>query len=174
MTSVLKVDSIQNAAGTAAMTIDSSGNIKPTASGSVVAVRHYSNSTRSIVYSAATGTLWTLTDTKLYGVESAIIIHANIIGLGDNSGVVSTFIEYGGTKSYSIQYTYEANDFCKLLTGTSKTTGKDAGSQTLSIGWDAANGSGSESPFIRINPNATEDARLHQTVSTIIVYEVIA
>ena len=126
MTSILKVDSIQNTAGAAAMTIDSSGKIKPTASGSVVSVRHYSNNTRASVTAGASGTLWTFTDTKLYGAESSIIIHANLIGKANDSGNVASYIEYGGTKSYSIGFTYEASTHGKVMSGTSKTTGKSA------------------------------------------------
>ena len=170
----VKTDTIKNQAGTAAMTINSTGAVQPTASGSVVAVRHYSNNTRvASVSTAATGTLWSFTDTKLYGSESTIIIHANLIGWDDASGVIGMYIEYASTKSYSIQFTYDENAYCKMLTGTSSTTGKSAGSQTVNIGWDAANGTSSR-PFVTLNPNSTDDARMHQTVSTAIVYEVIA
>ena len=142
-------------------------------SGSVVDVRHYTNTTRTASITAgATGTLWTFTDTKLLGSESSIIIHANLIGADDYSGAVGTFIEYGGTKAYSIQYTYDENAYCKMLTGTSKTTGKSSGSQTVTIGWDAANSSASEKPFVTLNPNSTDDARFHQTVSTLVIQEV--
>ena len=44
--------------GTNAMSIDTSGKIKPTASGSVVAIRHYSNNTRTPVTGGASGILW--------------------------------------------------------------------------------------------------------------------
>ena len=59
-----------------------------------------------------------------------------------------------------------------MLTGTSKTTGKSSGSQTVTIGWDAANSSASEKPFVTLNPNSTDDARFHQTVSTLVIQEV--
>jgi len=173
MASIIGVETLQHTNGTTAATIDTSGKIKPTASGSVVAVRHYSNNTRiASITSGTTGTLWSFTDTKLYGPESSIIIHANLIGADDAGGIMGTYIEYGGTKSYSIMYTYEVSVYAKLLTGTSQTTGKSAGSQTINIGWDA-NGANTR-PFVTLNPNSTDDARLHQTVSTIIVYEVIA
>ena len=139
--------------------------------GSVVDVRHYTNSTRASVSAGTSGTLWTFTDTKSLGTETSIIIHANLIGADDYSGAVGTFIEYGGTKAYSIQYTYEGNAYCKMLTGTSKTTGKSSGSQTVTIGWDVASGS-SGSPFVTLNPNSTDDARFHQTVSTLVIYEI--
>lgn len=172
--STLKVGAIQSTTGNAAMTVANNGAIKPTASGSVVAIRHYSNNTRiASLPTAASGTLWSFTDTKLYGSESTIIIHANLIGWDDASGTIGMYIEYSGTKSYSMMYTYEVSPYCKVLTGTSSTTGKSAGSQTVNIGWNAPSGTGSR-PFVGLNPNATDDARLHQTVSTAIVYEIIA
>jgi len=172
--SILRTNQIQDTSGNTAMMIDSTGAIKPTASGSVVAIRHYSNNTRAATTQGSpNGTLWSFTDTKLYGSESNIIIHANLIGWDDASGTIGMYIEYAGTKSYSIMYTYEVNPYAKMLTGTSNTTGKSAGSQTVNIGWNAANGSNSY-PFLTLNPNSTDDARLHQTVSTAIVYEVIA
>ena len=77
MASIIGVETLQHTNGTTAATIDTSGKIKPTASGSVVAVRHYSNNTRiASITSGTTGTLWSFTDTKLYGPESSIIIHA--------------------------------------------------------------------------------------------------
>ncbi|MDC0564301.1 hypothetical protein OAP51_05845 [Alphaproteobacteria bacterium] len=173
MTSILKVNSIQNSAGTAAITIDSSGRVKPSASGSVVAIRHYSNNTRASVTAGASGILWTFTDTKLYGAESSIIIHANLLGKANDSGNVASYIEYGGTKSYSIGFTYEASIHAKVMSGTSKTTGKSAGSQTVSIGWDTANNQASQRPFQIFNPNSSDDSRIHQQVSAVIVYEVI-
>ena len=172
--STLKVGAIQSTTGNAAMTVANNGAIKPTASGSVVAIRHYSNNTRAATTQGSpNGTLWSFTDTKLYGSESNIIIHANLIGWDDASGTIGMYIEYAGTKSYSMMYTYEVNPYAKMLTGTSNTTGKSAGSQTVNIGWNAANGANSY-PFVTLNPNSTDDARLHQTVSTAIVYEVIA
>ena len=174
MASIIGVNELQHTSGTTAATIAADGKIKPAASGSVVAVRHYSNATRATIYSSAAGTIWTFTDTKLYGAESSIIIHANIIGFYDNSGAVGTYIEYDGTKSYSISYTYTSYDTPKLLIGTSKTTGKAAGSRTVKIGLDVANGGAGESPFTTVNPNGNDDARIPQMVSTIIVYEVIA
>ena len=140
-------------------------------SGSVVDVRHYTNSTRASVASGTSGTLWTFTDTKSLGTESSIIIHANLIGFDDSSGAVGAYIEYGGTKSYSIQFTYDENSYCKLLTGTSKITGKSSGSQTVTIGWDVGGGS-SGSPFVYLNPNSTDESRLYQTVSTLVIQEV--
>ena len=173
-TTELDLATIKDSTGTnTAMTIDSSGKIKPTASGSVVSIRHYSNNTRASVTAGASGTLWTFTDTKLYGSESSIIIHANLIGKANDSGNVASYIEYGGTKSYSIGFTYEASTHAKLMSGTSKTTGKSAGSQTVNIGWDTANNQASQRPFQILNPNSSDDSRLHQTVSTVIVYEVI-
>jgi len=172
--STLNVTNIKAADGTAALTIaNSTGAVKPTASGSVVAVRHYSNNTRvASVGLGATGTLWSFTDTKLYGAESTIIIHANLIGWDDASGAMGLYIEYASTKSFSMMFTYEVNAYAKVLTGTSSTTGKSAGSNTVNIGWDA-NGTSSR-PFVTLNPNSTDDGRLHQSISTAIVYEVIA
>ena len=58
-----------------------------------------------------------------------------------------------------------------MLTGTSKTTGKSSGSQTVTIGWDVGGGS-SGSPFVYLNPNSTDESRLYQTVSTLVIYEI--
>ena len=58
--------------------------------------------------------------------------------------------------------------------GNGKFTGVSSGSRTLIIGWSPANGTSATRPFLVLNPNATDDARGHQTVSTVVVYEVIA
>ena len=174
MTSILKVSEIQDPTnGNTALTINSSGIIKPSHSGAVVAMRHYSNSTRSSLSNSNDGTLWTFTDTKLFGTETDIIVYVNLIGKDDASGVMGTYIEYGGSRSYSISYTYDTTAYNKMMTGSSKATGIGSGSNTVTIGWNTAD-SASSKPFQVLNPNSTDDTRNHQHVSTAIVYEVIA
>ena len=173
MASILKVDTIKHKDGTTALTLDSNGVIKPTASGQVVAVRHYSNSTRSALSNSNNGTLWTFTDTKLFGTETDIIVQVNLIGKDDASGVMGTYIEYGGSRSYSISYTYEVTAYNKIMTGSSKATGISSGNNTVTIGWNTAD-SASSKPFQVLNPNSTDDTRNHQHVSTATVYEIMA
>ena len=173
MTGIIKVDTIQNNGGTTGLTINSSGVIKPSHSGAVIAMRHYSNSTRTAVSNSNDGTLWTFTDAKLLGTETDIIVYVNLIGKDDASGVMGTYIEYGGSRSYSISYTYEPTDYNKMMTGSSKATGIGSGNNTVTIGWNTANSSNSK-PFQVLNPNGTDDSRSHQHVSTAIVYEVMA
>ena len=174
MTSILKVDNIQNSSGTSALSIDSSGIIKPTASGAVIAIRHYSNSTRTAMsLTGSSGTIWSFTDTKVGGTETDIIVQINIIGKDDGSGSLGTYIEYGGSRSYSAAFQYESSPYLKPMTGSMKATGKASGSQTVTIGWDAANNA-TTYPFVVLNPNSTDDARNHQFVSTVTVYEVMA
>ena len=175
MTSVLKVDNIQNSSGTSALSIDSSGNIKPTASGSVVAVRFYSNNTRSTISSAADGTLISFTDTKLYGSETDIIVTANVIGHGQDAGSGDTgaYIGYDGTEKYSIDNNYNNQSYNNTMTGQAKFTGVSSGSRTVKVGWNTGSGVAA-TPFPILNPNSTDDARGQQSESTIIVYEVIA
>jgi len=172
MTSILKVDNIQNSSGTSALSIDSSGNVKPTASGSVVAVRFYSSDTRSTVSAASTGTLLSFTDTKLYGSETDIIVSVNVIGLGNASGATATEIGYDGTKIYSASYDYNGQGYMVTINGNAKFSGVSSGSKPLRVGWTT--GSGTASPFNVLNPNSADESRLQQMVSTVVVYEVIA
>jgi len=142
-------------------------------SGTVVAMRHYSNSTRTAMsQTTPNGTIWSFTDTKVGGTNTDIIVQVNIIGKDDAAGTVGTYIEYDGTKSYSTAYTYEATAYNKLLTGSMKATGKTSGSKTVKIGWDVASGVNSY-PFVILNPNSIDDNRNYQHVSTAIVYEVV-
>jgi len=176
MASILGVETLQHTNGTTAATIDSSGNVKPTASGSVVAVRFYSNNTRATVSSAASGTLISFTDTKLYGSETDIIVTANVIGHDQGnggSGDIGAYIGYDGTEKYSIDNNYNAQAYNNTMTGQAKFTGVSSGSRTVKVGWNTGN-SVSAAPFPILNPNSTDDARGQQSESTIIVYEVIA
>lgn len=173
MASILGVETLQHTNGTTAATIDSSGNVKPTASGSVVAVRFYSNDTRSATSAGSTGTLLSFTDTKLYGSETDIIVSVNVIGEGNSSGAVGTEISYDGTKSHSASYDYNGQGYMVTITGNAKFTGVSSGSRTLTVGWTSGNGT-ANSPVLVVNPNSTDDARYTQMVSTVVVYEVIA
>lgn len=173
MASIIGVETLQHTNGTTAATIDSSGNVKPTASGSVVAVRFYSNNTRSNPTAGSTGVLWSVTDTKLYGSETNIIVQCVLHGYNAYSGGLPTYIEYGNSKSYSLAFQYSAGNYQKMATGLANATGKSSGSNTINIGWDSATG-GTQKPFNVFNPNSSDDSRLHQMVSTLVVYEVVA
>lgn len=144
-------------------------------SGTVVAVRFYSDDTRAAISSAATGTIISFTDTKLYGSETDIIVTANVIGHDQSSGSGATgaYIGYDGTEKYSIDNNYNAQAYNNTMTGQAKFTGVSSGSRTVKVGWNTANGVAA-TPFPVVNPNSTDDARGQQSESTIIVYEVVA
>jgi hypothetical protein len=160
--------------GATRLQINSNGTWGKAPSGTVIDVRTYENSTRTVLSNAVESNMLTFTDTKKLGTESKIVIHIHVPGHGHYSGSLGLFIEYDALRSYSAGFTYDNTSHMRLMSGIGVFTGRAAGSRSIEIGWRNANGGSGDRPFITMNPNASDDSRFYQMKSVVTVYEVIA
>ena len=105
--------------------------------------------------------------------NSKLIIDVNLIGYGNNNGAVNFDFNYDGTDyqgfghySYTAQNQPHSFTYRRMINGASTTGSKSWHYQYHHA--DSSNGA----PFNIWNPNASDDSRLHQTVSTLIITEV--
>tara|TARA_R100000951_G_scaffold115708_1_gene124675 strand:- start:162 stop:938 length:777 start_codon:yes stop_codon:yes gene_type:complete len=104
--------------------------------------------------------------------NSKLIIDINLIGFGNNNGSVNFDFEYDGTTYAGFgQYDYKSDGnsltvcYRRMINGASST-----GAKNFKYQYDSANSS-TGSPFNIWNPNGSDDGRLDQCVSTLIITE---
>jgi hypothetical protein len=143
-------------------------------SGTIVKTSVIQDSTRSTLTSGTTGTVFSGNFTKVRG-DSTLIVRHTTFGNGAASGVCGLCLRLDGTTEdfgSSYQYDNAYSPQVRQLIGSGRFEGVSAGSHTMAVGWNSA-ASGGEHPFVLKNPNANDDSRLYQKVSTIVIYEVI-
>ena len=89
--------------------------------------------------------------------------------------VRSIGIKYGGASTYwggGYYYTQEASGFGFISSYLYLASHSTTGNQAVSLRDGSASGNNGK-PFGVLNPNSSDDARLHQTVSTAIIYEIV-
>ena len=103
---------------------------------------------------------------------SKLIIDVNLCGFQNNNGGVNFDFEYDGTTHSGFGvYAYTAHaqphtfSYRRMVDGASST-----GAKNFKFQYDHATSTGS--PWVIWNPNASDDNRLQQTVSTLIITEV--
>ena len=139
--------------------------------GKTLGVTQYTNNTRTSHSNVDTYNYWDTNYTQVKA-NSKLIIDVNLIGFSNNNGCVNFDFEYDGT-TYSgfghYSYTAQANphmlSYRRMIDGASTT-----GSKNFKYQYDHATSTGS--PWNIWNPNASDDNRLQQTVSTLIITEV--
>lgn len=142
--------------------------------GTVVNVTTIQDNVRASVPGAAVGTLFGGSFTKKRS-DSIIFVKAVSLGNGSASGNCGVCIRVDGIEDFGSGYQYDDSYGAQVrqIIQSAQFAGLSAGSHTVESGWRAINGSSGEHPFQRKNPNASDDSRLNQTVSTIVVYEVV-
>ena len=140
-------------------------------SGKTLSVTQYSSSTRTSMPSQDTYNFWDTNYTQIKA-GSKLIIDVNLCGYQNNNGGVNFDFEYDGTTHSGFGvYAYTAHNnphsfsYRRMIDGASST-----GAKNFKFQYDHAASSGT--PWIIWNPNATDDNRLQQTVSTLIITEV--
>jgi len=144
--------------------------------GQVVASSYAEFTTQVTLSGATSGTILSGTHTKQYGASvTDLYLFANGVGVDPESGHCGMYVAYGGTTSYEFfDYQYSswaaAHIFCQ---GFAKFTGKAAGAQSYSMGWNSVV-AGAERPAAYWNPNAgTTDSRRRKGATNFIFLEVL-
>ena len=139
--------------------------------GKTLGVTQYSSATRTSLPNQDTYNFFDTNYTQIKA-NSKLIIDINLIGHTNNNGAVNFDFQYDGTTYAGFgQYTYSAHaqvhamTYRRMIDGASTT-----GSKSFQYQYDHANNANG-SPFTVWNPNASDDARLAQTVSTLIITE---
>ena len=139
-------------------------------SGKTLGVTQYTNNTRTSLPSQDTYSFWDTNYTQIKA-NSKLIIDVNILAHGNNNGAVNFDFEYDGTThagfglyNYTAHNQVHAMTYRKLINGASST-----GAKNFKYQYDHATSTGS--PFLIWNPNASDDSRLQQCVSTLIITE---
>lgn len=162
------------------VTIDSNVNWP---AGTILNASFHELTTRIALSFGASGTLWSFDVTKLYASDySDLIMYLLLNGHQPNSDVCgfyahipgSTTTGTDGTAYYDIVYTANANandpqmGHCRGKVFESL----GVGTHTLTIGWNARNGTASQGPWHITNVNSSDDARQHAQSSTAVFYEI--
>lgn len=182
MSSILKVDTIQTAAGgtptAAGLGINITGSDLP--AGSVVGVQHYTNNTRTAVSSLASYALWTGISFNKQYTNSKLIITGQLVFRDGESYFMGEYWKIGASGNrYDgiIQHGYasDAGDVAVQFGWTinAQYDSTETGSLAVEIGWNVANG-GSNQPGSVWNPSSADDGRIQGTkTSTLTIMEVL-
>ena len=139
--------------------------------GKTLAITKFTNNTRT---SLSAGDVINFFDTSITQVKanSKFLVHVHLHGWADYSGAVNHDLIYDGTTYSGIAgFTYNAQDYWHHLRGTYYIDGAStAGSKNFKFRQDSANGGTQKFAYIW-NPNASDDGRLAQTISSIIFIE---
>ena len=139
--------------------------------GKTLAVTKFTNNTRTSLPAQDT---YDFFDTSITQVKanSKFLVHVQLHGWQDYSGAVNLDLIYDGTThSGHAGFVYNAQDYWQLLHGLYYIDGaSSAGSKNIKFRQDSASG-GTQKFAIIWNPNASDDARLAQTISSIIFIE---
>ena len=139
--------------------------------GKTLAITKFTNNTRT---SLSETDVINFFDTSITQVKanSKFLVHVHLHGWQDYSGAVNHDLIYDGTTYSGVAgFTYTAQDYWHHLRGTYYIDGAStAGSKNFKFRQDSANGGTQKFAFIW-NPNASDDGRLAQTISSIIFIE---
>ena len=139
--------------------------------GKTLAITKFTNNTRTSLSETDQINFF---DTSITQVKanSKFLVHVHLHGWQDYSGAVNHDLIYDGTTYSGIAgFTYTAQDYWHHLRGTYYIDGAStAGSKNFKFRQDSANGGTQKFAYIW-NPNASDDARLQQTISSIIFIE---
>jgi hypothetical protein len=143
-----------------------------TVSQKVVNVQRLENSTRASLSNTGTTpvTLTTFTYNKQSASTSLIFI-VMIHMYGQYSGSMACDLTYGSSSAFGSLYYAYAGGLGQPMMGQATLTGyTTTGSQTLTARYYSVDGTAAR-PANIVNPNATDDARMIQQVSTVTVIE---
>lgn len=139
--------------------------------GKTLAITKFTNNTRTSLSETDQINFF---DTSITQVKanSKFLVHVHLHGWLDYSGAVNHDLIYDGTTHSGVAgFTYTAQDYWHHLRGTYYIDGAStAGSKNFKFRQDSASGGTQKFAYIW-NPNASDDARLQQTISSIIFIE---
>ncbi len=143
------------------------------ATSKIVNVTVYQDSTRVALSDAASIVFETISVTKK-STTSNLLIEGTLAGFGNYSGAMTGAWKYGAgaeviAQGNMYQNSLQSFSFPTTAWITGHTT---TGAQNLVFRFYAVDGTTTNKPFNVYNPNATEDARLAQTKSTFIIWEI--
>ena len=147
------------------------GGTGGTNGGKTLAITKFTNNTRTAMTETDVIDFF---DTSITQVKanSKFLVHVHLHGWQDYSGAVNYDLIYDGTTHSGIAgFTYTAQDYWHHLRGTYYIDGAStAGSKNFKFRQDSANGGTQKFAFVW-NPNASDDGRLQQTISSVIFIE---
>lgn len=140
----------------------------------VINVERIQNSTRASLASASgssASTMVTFTYNK-QSASSSLIFIVMVPIFSNSSGTLAIDLTYGSSSAFgSLFYTYTAQSYQFPVQGQATLTGyTTTGSQTLTVRYYTVDGAGGK-PANIVNPNASDDSRNIQQVSTVTVIE---
>lgn len=151
-----------------------SGTLMITANQKVINVERLQNSTRASLSGTGTTPVTFVTFTYNKQSASSSLLFIVMIPLYSHySGLMANDLTYGTSSAFgSLHYPYTGQGFIQPLLGQATLTGyTTTGSQTLSARYYSVSGGSAEKPSMIVNPNASDDPRSNQHVSTVTVIE---
>ena len=141
--------------------------------GQVINTEVFTNSTRASNSTATARTSMMTVSFNKTSSTSTLVFFGVIPGHGNNSGHVSQGVSYGTTSiTGGWSYTYSPYDYSFLCTVagflSSHTT---TGAQDFKVEYFSGDAT-AVAPFLIVNPNSTDDSRLTQQVSRLVIQEV--
>ena len=147
------------------------GGTGGTNGGKTLAITKFTNNTRTAMTETDVIDFF---DTSITQVKanSKFLVHVHLHGWQDYSGAVNHDLIYDGTTYSGVAgFTYTAQDYWHHLTGIYYIDGAStAGSKNFKFRQDSVSGGAQKFAYIW-NPNASDDARLAQTISSVIFIE---
>ena len=141
----------------------------------IINATNYNNTTRAVV-ATTDATLAAIASFSVNKLSSSSILmfFGSIPAFNENSGSMAMATKYGNTTvSGGWGWQYAEGAYIKSgNVGGSIVGHTTTGSQTLGFYYYAANNVTGQRPFQVLNPNSTDDARLNQTGTQIVVLEV--
>ncbi len=149
----------------------SGANLTNISSGKTLGITKFENNTRTTTPAQDTYDFFTGNVTQVKA-NSKFMVHVQLHGWQDYSGAINLDLIYDGvTHSGYAGFTYNAQDYWQQLMGQYYISGSSTTGSKAFIFRQNCNASTASKPFIRWNPNASDDSRLKQTVSSIIFIE---
>ena len=141
-------------------------------SGVVKKIEQFTNNTRASLSSTTAKTIMWNSSFTTTTASSKVLIQVLIAKLGSAAGAFNCGIEWNGTNyDGTAHYTYENSDnYATMHAQYVFDSPGTPGSVNWAVYYDSANSSASR-PGLIFNPNSSDDGRLQQTISTLIITE---
>lgn len=165
---------------TATTLTDNSGNVVLRTTGSVVACTTLTNTTEIGLGVETSGVHWTTAVTKLYGSYTKLIVEVRLAMCQNYNGNSGNYVSVDGTRHYDnakgwFDYRFSVwENGDNHVHGIAEWTGLSAGSKTIVVGWQAADGGGNRPSYFQNPSTGRQDSRRPAQHSKIVVWEVVA
>tara|TARA_Y100001970_G_C14248317_1_gene869902 strand:- start:319 stop:1074 length:756 start_codon:yes stop_codon:yes gene_type:complete len=136
----------------------------------VIGATRFHNNTRTSLPNQANHVWWSVSHTKTSST-SFLFVQGQATMQGSYSDQIGEYVEYNSVKNYSGIRHNMYGDGVSTDWNSYHANNLAAGTYDLKLGWSVANSS-SQRPADMWNPNASDDARDHQTGTEMIVWEI--